>query len=270
MAAARPHLCWKVLDVVDQLGLTAFVHSYRDDRQGRAAYPPQTLIALPLYCYSKGIRSFSQEQACFDDVGCRIIAANRRVDHSTLARFIRRHRAALKLLFVQVLAVCGRQQGLVNLAAVAVDGSPMEANASRDSNQRLQRLESSISDCEVEIDSVVDDSLTRSCETGRAAGADSYVAPNEWPRLSRLLGRRNRAVVARQKLFERALPSAGEIRLKVEAAERMVAGQRSDWPRNLRPIRRSWRSTPRKPVPIWRRAAAEPTAGRQCRWNTKP
>ncbi|WP_328847634.1 transposase [Streptomyces sp. NBC_00258] len=124
------HLCWKVLDVIDQLDLTAFVHSYRDDRQGRAAYPPQTLIALLLYCYGKGIRSSRKiEQACFDDVGCRIIAANRRGDHSTLARFIRRHRAALKLLFVQVLAVCGRQQGLLNLAAVAVDGSPMDANA---------------------------------------------------------------------------------------------------------------------------------------------
>lgn len=220
------HLCWKVLDVVDQLDLTAFVHSYRDDRQGRAAYPPQTLIALLLYCYSKGIRSSRKiEQACFDDVGCRIITANRRVDHSTLARFIRRHRAALKLLFVQVLAVCGRQQGLVNLAAVAVDGSPMEANASRDSNQRLGRLESVISECKAEIDSMVDDSLelTRSCEAVRGTDADSDVAPNEWPRLSRLLDRRNRAVVASQRLFERALPSAGEIRLKVEAAERMVA-----------------------------------------------
>lgn len=158
-------------------------------------------------------------------MGCRIITANRRVDHSTLARFIRRHRAALKLLFVQVLAVCGSQQGLVNLAAVAVDGSPMEANASRDSNQRLQRLESIISDCEAEIDSMVDGSLelTRSCEAERATDADSDVAPNEWPRLSRLLDRPNRAVVARQRLFERALPSGGEIRLKGEAAERMVA-----------------------------------------------
>ncbi|WP_208765293.1 transposase [Streptomyces albidochromogenes] len=220
------HLCWKVLDVVDQLDLTAFVHSYRADRQGRAAYPPQTLIALLLYCYSKGIRSSRKiEQACFDDVGCRIITVNRRVDHSTFARFIRRHRAALKLLFVQVLAVCGRQQGLVNLAAVAVDGSPMEANAARNSNQRLQRLESVISECEAEIDSMVNDSLelTRSCEAVRGTDADSDVAPNEWPRLSRLLDRRNRAVVARQRLFERALPSAGEIRLKVEAAERMVA-----------------------------------------------
>jgi hypothetical protein len=105
------------------------------------------LIALFLYCYSKGIRSSRRiEQACFDDVGCRIITADRRIDHSTRARFIRRHRAALKQLFVQVLVACGHQQGLVNLAAV-------------DSNQRLQRLESVISKCAAGIDSMVDDSL---------------------------------------------------------------------------------------------------------------
>ncbi|MCX5014991.1 transposase [Streptomyces sp. NBC_00555] len=220
------HLCWKVLDVVDHLDLSEFVDSYRDDRQGRAAYPPQALIALLLYCYSKGIRSSRKiEQACFDDVGCRIITANRRVDHSTLARFVRRHREALKLLFVQVLAMCSRQRGLLDLTAVAVDGSPMDANASRDSNQRLQRLDRVISECEAEIDNMVAGSLQPDGgrdEVGRT-NSDSDVVPNECPRFSRLLDRFNRAVAARQKLFERALPSAGEIRLKVEAAERMVA-----------------------------------------------
>ncbi len=101
----------------------------------------------------------------------------------------------------------------------------MLANASRGSNQRLQRLESVISECEAEIDSMLDDSLelTGFCEAVGGTDADTEVAPNEWPQLSRLLDRRNRAVVARERLFERALPSAGEIRLKVEAAERMVA-----------------------------------------------
>lgn len=58
----------------------------------------------------------------------------------TVAPFVRRHRAALNSLFVQVLSLCGRR-GLVDPSAVAVDGSPMEANASRDANQRLGRLE---------------------------------------------------------------------------------------------------------------------------------
>ncbi|MGW1260189.1 transposase [Streptomyces sp. NPDC002513] len=82
------HLCWRVLDVVEELDLSAFENGYRADGQGGAAYPPVTLVALLLYCYSKGIRSSRRiEQACWDDVGCRIITANRGVDHSTVARF---------------------------------------------------------------------------------------------------------------------------------------------------------------------------------------
>ncbi|GHG78750.1 hypothetical protein GCM10018779_58970 [Streptomyces griseocarneus] len=111
------HLCWKALDVAGKLDLSAFDGSYRADRQGGAAYSPSSTVALILYCRSKGVWASRRiEQACWDDVGCRVITANRRVDHSTVARFVRRHRDALKSLFVQMLALRGRR-GLVDLTA---------------------------------------------------------------------------------------------------------------------------------------------------------
>jgi hypothetical protein len=147
------------------------------------------------------------------------------VDHSTVARFVRRHRVALNSLFVQVLSLCGRR-GLVDLSAVAVDGSPMEANASRDANQRLERLEETISQCEREInvlmEDVVDHALSVEAD-GSAAQGDGEDACDNWPRLSRLCDRLTRAHLARARLHERAMPSPTEIRIKVEAAERMVA-----------------------------------------------
>ncbi|MFF0451722.1 transposase, partial [Streptomyces sp. NPDC004609] len=218
------HLCWKVLDVVEQLDLSAFEDGYRGDGQGGAGYHPACLVALLLYCYSKGVRSSRRiEQACWDDVGCRIITADRRPDHSTVARFVRRHRAALKSLFIQVLSLCGRR-GLVDLSAVAVDGSPMEANASRDANQRLQRREETMSTCENEIDSLVKHALAHA----RNAEADEWIRDDgeeadDWPRLSRLCDLLTRARLARDRLHERAMPSPTETRIKVEAAERMVA-----------------------------------------------
>lgn len=220
------HLRWKVLDLVQLLDLSVFENSYRDDGRGGVAYPPASLIALLLYCYSKGIRSSRRiEQACWDDVGCRIITADRRVDHSTVARFVRRHRAALNSLFVQVLSLCGRR-GLVDLSAVAVDGSPMKANASRAANRRLQRLEETISQCEKEIhaqmEDVVDHALSVEAD-GSAAQRDGEDACDNWPRLSRLYDRLARAHLARDRLHERAMPSPTEIRIKAEAAERMVA-----------------------------------------------
>jgi transposase len=122
------HLCWEVLKVVGELDLSGFLRGYRADGQGAAGYPPQVLLSLVLYCYCKGVRSSRRiEAACLDDVGCRIITGNQHIDHATVARFLRRRREGLKALFVQVLALCAGR-GLVDMSAVAVDGSPRALN----------------------------------------------------------------------------------------------------------------------------------------------
>jgi transposase len=213
-----------VLDVVDELDLSRFEKSYRADGRGAAAYPPACLVALLLYCYSKGVRSSRGiERACWDDVGCRIITANHKVDHSTIARFVRRHRDALTSLFVQVLALCGRD-GLVDLSAVAVDGSPMHANASKEANKHMHRLEEVAAECEAQIGAIMENALAhaRAVEADPDA-RDGDATGDQWPQLSRLADRLIRARSAIDRLYERALPSPGEIRAKVEAAERMIA-----------------------------------------------
>ncbi|MFI9587331.1 hypothetical protein ACIHCQ_37185 [Streptomyces sp. NPDC052236] len=42
------HVCWKVLGVVGEHGLSAFEGSYRADGQERALCPPTNLVALIL------------------------------------------------------------------------------------------------------------------------------------------------------------------------------------------------------------------------------
>ena len=59
----------------------------------------------------------------------RVVAANQRPDHATLARFRRRHQGAIATLFGQVLALCVRA-GLVDAGVVAIDGTKIAANAS--------------------------------------------------------------------------------------------------------------------------------------------
>ena len=53
-------------------------------------------------------------------------------DHATIARFVERHEAALAELFGQVLGLCA-QAGLVRPGVVAIDGTRMAGNASRES-----------------------------------------------------------------------------------------------------------------------------------------
>jgi hypothetical protein len=73
------------------------------------------------------------ERACVDDVAVRVVAANQRPDHCTIARFRQRHEAALGGLFGDVLALCA-EAGLVGVAVLAVDGTKLHANASQHQN----------------------------------------------------------------------------------------------------------------------------------------
>ena len=60
---AADHLAWFVLDVVDELDLSAFLADYREDGWGRAAFDPAMMVALLLYAYAVGERSSSAASA---------------------------------------------------------------------------------------------------------------------------------------------------------------------------------------------------------------
>ena len=90
------HLAWFVLAAVEEIDLSAFYGSYRLDGHGRPAHEPAMMVALLLYAYAKGQRSSRViERGCVEDIACRVIAANQRPDHCTIARFRQRHEAAL-------------------------------------------------------------------------------------------------------------------------------------------------------------------------------
>ena len=81
------HLAWFVLDAVDEIDLTPFLTDYRDDGWGRAAHDPQMMVALLLYAYATGERSSRRiERKLNEDIAFRVIAANQRPDHATIAR----------------------------------------------------------------------------------------------------------------------------------------------------------------------------------------
>jgi hypothetical protein len=72
-------------------------------------------------------------------VAVRVVAANQRPDHCTIARFRQRHEAALGGLFGDVLALCA-EAGLVGVAVLAVDGTKLHANASQHQNLDYDQL----------------------------------------------------------------------------------------------------------------------------------
>src|SRR5215213_8991918 len=123
------HLAWFVIDAVAALDLRSFYAAYRADGHGRAAHDPAMMVALLLYSYALGERSSRRiERRCVEDVATRVICANQRPDHTTIARFRQRHERALAELFGEMLALCG-ESGLVRVGVIAVDGTKVHANA---------------------------------------------------------------------------------------------------------------------------------------------
>ena len=138
------HFAWFVLDAVDQMDLAAFHAAYRDDGWGRQAYDPAMMLALLLYAYCEGERSSRRiERRCREDITYRVLSANQQPDYATICRFRQRHEQALAGLFVEAPRLCA-EAGLARAGVVALDGTKLRANASRERNRTQAQLEADV------------------------------------------------------------------------------------------------------------------------------
>ncbi len=139
------HLAYFLLDVVAQLDLSAIESKIQaKDARGTRPYSPAMMLALLIYGYCVGLRSSRKiERATYEDVAFRVLAGGHHPDHTRISEFRRIHLDAFKDLFKQVLKLC-QKAGLVKLGRVAIDGTKVQANASKHkamSYQRMQELE---------------------------------------------------------------------------------------------------------------------------------
>ena len=137
------------------------MRAYRADGRGRAAYDPAMMVALLLYAYARGTRSSRAiERACEEDVAFRVIAAQQRPDHATIARFVERHQDALAGVFGEVLR-CARGPGWSTVAVIAVDGTKVHANASRRRDLDYEQIAREILAEAEAVDAAEDERLRR-------------------------------------------------------------------------------------------------------------
>src|SRR5215203_4979247 len=129
-----------LIAAVGEMNLDAFYAAYLRDGRSRPAYDPAMMVALLLFAYARGTRSSRQiERACEEDVAFRVLAAQQRPDHATIARFVERHQDAIAGLFGEVLCLCAKQ-GLASVGVIAVDGTKLAGNASRNANMDYEQL----------------------------------------------------------------------------------------------------------------------------------
>ncbi len=127
----KDHLARFVVDIVDQLDLSALIRQYRGT--GSAAYHPSVMLGLLVYGYATSVYSSRRiEAATYESIAFRYIASNEQPDHDSLCTFRKRFLREIEALFVQVLCIA-RQMKLLKLGTIALDGTKIHANASRHS-----------------------------------------------------------------------------------------------------------------------------------------
>ena len=123
------HLARFIVEVVSKLDLHELKMPYTG--VGSEAFNPEMLLALLFYGYATGVFSSRKlEQATYDSIAFRYIAANTHPDHDTIAAFRKRFLEQLKPLFLQILLMA-KTLGFLQLGKISLDGTKIQANASK-------------------------------------------------------------------------------------------------------------------------------------------
>jgi transposase len=169
----QKHLARFVVDVVESLDLSALEQSYRGS--GSAAYAPQLLLSLLIYCYATGrFSSRKIEEATYDSLAVRFIACNEHPDHDTLNSFRQRCGDRLKGYFIEVLRLA-REMGLSRFGEVSLDGTKIHANASRHSALSYAHAEK----IETKLKAEVEELLRLADEANQAPKPEGLNLPEE-------------------------------------------------------------------------------------------
>ncbi len=201
------HLARFVVDIVGQLNLTVIKSAYTG--RGSKAHHPEMLLALLFYGYATGVFSSRKlEQATYDSVAFRYIAANDHPDHDTIATFRKRFLPQLTPLFVEILLIA-QQMGCLKLGKVSLDGTKIKANASR------HRALSWKHACKLEaqLKAEVKDLLRQAEEADRSEIPDGLDIPAE---LARREERLNAIATAKAEIERRAAERHAEEQAEYE------------------------------------------------------
>ena len=162
-----------VLAAVERVAMGRFRVNERGS--GSAQYHPRMMLALLIYCYANGVFGSRRiERATYRDLGARYISADTHPDHDTICKFRRENFEAIAETFLQVLLLA-RELKLVRVGTVSVDGTKVDANASKHRSVRYDRAQALVEQLRADIDEWLEQA-----EQADAAGtADAQSLPEE-------------------------------------------------------------------------------------------
>jgi transposase len=170
--------------IIDKMDLSAFDASFRNDLKGAPAYPPDVMLKIIFYCYSRGIiTSRPIEYACKTNMVVKALARDAEPDHDTIAHFISSQPDAVTDLFSQVLLTCD-SLGLIGGDMFAIDGCKLPSNAAKEWSGTIGELEKKKKDLETLMKKIVEQHAALDKEEDRREAlnptARSYVYDEEY------------------------------------------------------------------------------------------
>jgi transposase len=145
------HLAYFIHDTVDALDLKAFYARYEGGGSRNQPFHPAMMVKVLLYAYATGVFSSRKiERRLHEDLAFRMLAAGNFPRHRTICDFRAFHLKELSELFVQVVKLA-REMGLVKLGTVAIDGTRVKANASRNKAMSYERMKQAEAELKAQI-----------------------------------------------------------------------------------------------------------------------
>lgn len=135
------HLAYFISDTVDSLNLAAFHARYAVGGSRNQPLHPAMMVKVLVYAYATGVFSSRKiARRLHEDIAFRVLAADNFPAHRTIREFRAQHLAEFTELFTQVVRLA-REMGLVKLGTIAVDGTKVKANASRNKAMSYARMQ---------------------------------------------------------------------------------------------------------------------------------
>jgi transposase len=180
------HIVHFILDAVELIPTAHFHVNHRGT--GSEQYPPTMMLALLIYCYATGrFGSRTIEAATHSDVAVRYLCANEHPDHASICAFRVANKAAFQAAFVTVLQLAWELR-LTRVGTVSVDGTKIQANASKHAAVSYQRAGELITQLELEVQEL----------TTRAEQADTREAQESLDLPAELTRREQRLTALKQ------------------------------------------------------------------------
>ena len=222
------HIVHVILEAVEQMPTAHFQVNHRGS--GSEQYPPPMLLALLIYCSATGrFGSRTIEAASYSDVAVRYLCANHHPDHDTICAFRTANEAAFKAAFVTVLQLAQHLK-LTKLGTVSIDGTKIQANASKHAAVSYARAGEMLAQLELEVQEL----MQRAQQAENQETKEQLDLPAE---LTRREDRKAALQQARQVIEERAkeLAAAKQADYEAKLAQRQTPRDAGKKPRGPAP-----------------------------------